>query len=87
MSKTPSKPSVQRCIHGLEPVTRRIRVPHEFVLDAIAEARLTTRAMFGALTVYVGEKIVFLLRDRLADPQANGVWLASPTEFQENLSS
>lgn len=87
MSKTPSKPSVQRCIHGLEPVTRRIRVPHEFVLDAIAEARLTTRAMFGALTVYVGEKIVFLLRDRLADPQANGVWLASPTEFQENLQA
>ena len=42
-------------------------------------------AMFGALAVYVGEKIVFLLRDRPDDPQANGVWLAIPTEFQESL--
>ena len=47
--------------------------------------RPTSRAMFGALAVYVGEKIVFLLRDRPTDPQANGVWLAIPTEFQENL--
>ena len=69
----------------LEPVIRRKRVPHKFVLDAIAEVRPTTRAMFGALAVYVGEKIVFLLRDLPDDPQANGVWLAVPIEFQESL--
>lgn len=85
MSKTSKNPSMQQSINGLEPVIRRKRVPHEFVLDAIAEARPTTRAMFGALAVYVGEKIVFLLRDQLADPQANGVWLAIPTEFQESF--
>ena len=85
MSKTPKKPSMQHSMRRLEPVIRRKRVPHEFVLDAIAEARPTTRAMFGALAVYVGEKIVFLLRDRPPDPQANGVWLAIPTEFQESL--
>ncbi len=76
---------MQQSMSRLEPVTRRKRVPYEFVLDAIAEARPTTRAMFGALAVYVGEKIVFLLRDRLDDPQANGVWVAIPTEFQESL--
>ena len=85
MSKTPKKPSMQQSMRSLEPVIRRKRVPHEFVLDAIAEVRPTTRAMFGALAVYVGEKIVFLLRDRPDDPQANGVWLAILTEFQESL--
>ena len=85
MFKTPKKPSVPQSIGGLETGTRRKRVPHQFVLDAIAEVRPTTCPMFGALAVYVGEKIVFLLRDRPADPQANGVWIAIPTEFQESL--
>ena len=76
---------MQQSIRNLENVIRRKRVPHEFVLDALAEVRPTTRAMFGALAVYVGEKIVFLLRDRPDDPQANGVWLAILTEFQESL--
>ncbi len=85
MSRIPKKPSMQQSMRRIEPVIRRKRVPHEFVLDAIAEVRPTTRAMFGAFAVYVGEKIVFLLRDRPDDPQANGVWLATLTEFQESL--
>ncbi len=65
--------------------TQRKAVPHRFVLDALADINPTTRAMFGALAVYVGEKIVFILRDRSADRQANGVWLAAPVESQESL--
>ncbi len=67
--------------------TRRKALPHRFVLDAIAELAPATRAMFGALAVYVGEKIVFLLRDRADQPGANGVWVAIPDEHQESLSS
>ena len=85
MSKTLKKPSIQQSMRRLEPVIGRKRLPHEFVLDAIAEVRPTTRAMFGTLAVYVGEKIVFLLRDRPDDQQANGVWLAVLPEFQESL--
>ena len=65
--------------------TQRKAVPHRFVLDALADINPTTRAMFGSLAVYVREKIVFILRDQSADPQANGVWLAVPLEFQESL--
>ena len=73
---------------GEEPFARRRKaVPYRFVLEAIAEAAPTTRAMFGALAVYVGEKIVFILRDRLNDQQANGVWIAIPTEHQNSLRS
>ncbi len=85
MSKTPKKFSQQRSLIGSEPALRK-RVPHGFVLDAIAELQPTTRAMFGALAVYVADRIVFILRDRPTDPQANGVWLAIPVESQRSLS-
>ena len=62
-------------------------IPHKFVLDAVEEMAPLTRIMFGALAVYVGEKIVFLLRDRPNDPGANGVWVSIPDEYQESLRS
>src|SRR5262249_21294422 len=42
----------------------RKRVPHEFVLEALAELEPRTNPMFGCLAVYVGEKIVLILRDK-----------------------
>ncbi|HYW44801.1 MAG TPA: hypothetical protein VE959_18200 [Bryobacteraceae bacterium] len=66
-------------------VTRRKAVPHEFVLDAIAALSPTTRSMFGCLAVYVGEKIVLILRDRRDATADNGVWLATTKEHHESL--
>ncbi len=43
--------------------------------------------MFGALAVYLGEKIVFILRDNPKEPHANGVWIALGTDDGENLRS
>lgn len=39
---------MRQSMRGLEPVVRRKRVPHAFVLDAVAEMHPTTRSMFGA---------------------------------------
>ena len=47
----------------------------------------TTRAMFGALAVYIVDKVVFLLRDRPDEPGANGVWVAISNDHQESLSA
>ena len=41
--------------------------------------------MFGCLAVYVGEKIVLILRDRPKYPRDNGVWLATTPEHHETL--
>jgi hypothetical protein len=62
-------------------------MPHEFVLDAIAELSPRTHAMFGCLAVYVGEKIVLILRDRPKFPDDNGVWLATRHEHHTSLRS
>jgi hypothetical protein len=43
--------------------------------------------MFGCLAVYVGEKIVFVLRDKRDNKTEtdNGVWLATTQEHHESL--
>lgn len=64
---------------------KRKAVPHEFVLDAIAALSPRTRSMFGCLAVYVGEKIVLILRDKPGESPDNGVWLATTKEHHESL--
>ena len=70
------------------PVTpkRRKPIPHEFVLDALAPISPWTRPMFGCLAVYIGEKIVLILRDKQnATTPDNGVWLATTCDHHASL--
>jgi hypothetical protein len=60
-------------------------IPFEFVLDALARAHPYTNPMFGCTAVYVGEKIVLILRNRESSPRDNGVWLATTAEHHESL--
>ena len=81
-----SKPSRKKFLRSETafPVKRKT-IPHEFVLDAIASLAPETRPMFGCLAVYVGDKIVLVLRDK-RDPAAdNGVWLATTEEHHRSL--
>jgi hypothetical protein len=55
------------------------------VLDAIAELFPITRSMFGCLAVYIEDKIVIILRDKLVGTQDNGMWLATTQEHHESL--
>jgi hypothetical protein len=82
MAKRREKPAMLDPDFQLKP---RKRIPHEFVLDALAELRPRTNPMFGCLAVYVGEKIVLILRDKPSYPADNGVWLATTHEHHESL--
>jgi hypothetical protein len=64
---------------------KRKAVPHEFVLDAIAQLSPRTHPMFGCLAVYVEDKIVLVLRDKGKDTEDNGVWLATTAEHHQSL--
>jgi hypothetical protein len=85
MSKLRRKPSVVARDDGLFGVRQRRIVPHEFVLEALAEVTPRTNPMFGCLAVYVGAKIVMILRDRPKYPKDNGVWIATTLEHHESL--
>lgn len=62
---------------GLGRLKPRKAPPHEFVLDALASLNPRTNPMFGCLAVYVGEKIVVILRDKNKPAVDDGVWLAA----------
>lgn len=67
---------------------RRKSVPYEFVLDAISELSPETRPMFGCLAIYVGDKIIGVLRDRdNSSVEDNGMWLATTKEHHKSLQA
>jgi hypothetical protein len=66
-------------------VRTRRRLPYEFVFDALASLSPLTRPMFGCLAVYVEEKIVLILREKMEESADNGVWLATTREHHASL--
>jgi hypothetical protein len=49
--------------------------PHAFVLEALSSLNPEVRRMFSGFAVYVGDRIVCMLRDHDKSPKDNGVWL------------
>ena len=49
--------------------------PHAFVLDALAPLNPEVRRMFSGFAVYIGNRIVCMLRNHHKSPRDNGVWL------------
>lgn len=62
-------------------------VPFEFVLDRLASLSPHTKPMFGCIAVYLGERIVMVLRDKGPSDADNGVWLAFEPEREAEVSS
>ena len=54
---------------------KRRSAPYPFILDALAPLEPEVRPMFSGFAVYLGEKIVLMLRDSQKQPEDNGVWL------------
>ncbi len=61
------------------------RVPHEFVVDALAPLSPVVRRLFSGFSVYIGPKLVLILRDRSEHAADNGVWLATTPAHHESL--
>ena len=61
-------------ITGLAKPKRR-SAPYPFIVEALTPLEPEVRPMFSGFAVYVGEKIVLMLRDSPKHPEDNGVWL------------
>jgi len=70
-----------------DPFAMKLRkaIPHEFVLDVLAPVSPWTRPMFGCTAIYLGEKIVLILRQKPTYERDNGVWLATTREHHASL--
>lgn len=64
---------------------KRKAVPYGFVLEELEVLSPRTKPMFGCVAVYVGEKIVLILRERPRSPADNGVWLATTEVHHSSL--
>ena len=84
-SKTPRRADKLPAGEAIFSVKKSKALPHPFVLDALEAALPETRPMFGCLAVYVGEKIVMILRDKAGADPDNGVWLATIPEHHDSL--
>jgi hypothetical protein len=49
--------------------------PHSFVVEALDALNPEVRRMFSGFAVYVGDRLVFMLRDHVNSVRDNGVWL------------
>jgi hypothetical protein len=67
------------------PKPKRKPIPYPFIQDALTPLEPEIRPMFGAHAIYIGDKIVLMLRDSLKHPEDNGLWLVfSETAFAED---
>jgi hypothetical protein len=53
----------------------KLKPPFPFVLEALAALQPEVRRMFSGFAVYLGDRIVCMLRDHVKSPRDNGVWL------------
>lgn len=61
------------------------KIPFEFVLEALTRAHPHTRPMFGCHGIYIGEKIVVMVRKKKDFEEDNGVWVAANPEHRSSL--
>jgi hypothetical protein len=60
------------------------KLPLDFVLEELADLAPWTRPMFTGTAVYIGGKLVFMLRDKNRDADS-GVWIATMPEYHDSL--
>jgi hypothetical protein len=60
-------------------------IPFNFVFEYLEPLPYTVKPFFGCHGVYVGNKIMLILRERADHTEVNGVWLATTHEHHESL--
>jgi len=67
-------------------IPSKSRVPFPFVIDELIPLRTTIKNVFGSTNVYLGEKLLFSLRDSPKHPGTNGIWIYTTVEHLESLA-
>jgi hypothetical protein len=65
---------------------KSVEIPFDFILDQLFTLEPRVRPMFGCQAVYVGEKIMLILRNKPGvHEEDNGVWISTRAEHHEGL--
>jgi hypothetical protein len=64
---------------------RSKNIPFPFILDYLLPLEPHMKPFFGCYGVYLGEQIVFILRDKDTYTECNGLWIATSREHHKSL--
>ena len=59
--------------------------PFNFIFDYLLPLDITVKPLFGMFYIYAGPRIILVLRDRIEQPDMNGIWVATNKGRQESL--
>lgn len=60
-------------------------IPFNFVLEHLYSLNPVTKPMFGCHAIYVGDKIMLIVRQKENHREDNGVWIATQAEHHATL--
>ena len=60
-------------------------IPFEFALDYLEPLHPVLKPMFGYWSVYIGGKIVLILREHETHRESNGVWISTTPRHHESM--
>jgi hypothetical protein len=60
------------------------KIPYSFILDHLFRLEPVVKPMFGCHAIYVGPKIIFIVRKKGKDGD-DGVWISIVPEYYESL--
>ncbi len=66
-------------------MTPKKKPPFSFIIDYLAHKEPVVKPMFGCHAIYIGRKIVLMLRKRSTHRTVNGIWIATGKEHHERL--
>ena len=63
-------------------------IPFDFVLEQLFSREPRVRPMFGCHAIYVGDKIMLILRNKAGEHEDdNGIWISTKTEHHASLKN
>jgi len=62
-------------------------IPFDFILDYLVRIETTIKPFFGMFSIYAGQKLLLILRDRKNEPELNGIWVPTNKDGLESLKT
>jgi hypothetical protein len=60
-------------------------IPFPFIIDYLLPLEPRMKPFFGCYGLYIGEQIIFILREKDTHTDCNGIWIATSYEHHKSL--
>jgi hypothetical protein len=68
-------------------VNKEREIPFDFIFDYLLRLETTVKPFFGMFSIYAGQTLLLMLRDRKNEPELNGIWVPTNRDGLESLKA